>query len=92
MSSLSGITKIDSQGRCVIPSQIRKHLNIKDNQVLAICTEGGNVIIKLNERQCSFCGTTRELHHKIGNNYICSSCMYSIEDTERNSNYYEENH
>ena len=92
MSSLSGKTKVDSQGRCVIPAQIRKQLNIKNNQAMTIYADGDSIIIRSGEKQCSFCGTTRELHHKIGNNYICSSCMYSIEDAERNSNYYEENH
>lgn len=46
MKSTGIIRRIDDLGRVVIPKEIRKNLNIKENDSLEIFIEGENIILK----------------------------------------------
>ena len=46
MKSTGIIRRIDDLGRVVIPKEIRKNLNIKENDSLEIFIDGENIILK----------------------------------------------
>ncbi len=52
MKNTGIVRKIDSLGRIVLPKELRKALNIKDNETpLEIYTEGEEIILKnMNQR------------------------------------------
>ncbi|EKN36639.1 transcriptional regulator AbrB [Clostridium botulinum CFSAN001627] len=62
MKNTGIVRKIDSLGRIVLPKELRKALNIKDNETpLEIYTEGEEIILKKYEPACIFCGEAKEV-------------------------------
>ena len=71
------IRKIDNLGRIVIPMDIRKTLEIRDWDELAITLEGKNIVIKKANDSCTFCGKEKNLI-PFENKFICSSCLEAL--------------
>jgi AbrB family looped-hinge helix DNA binding protein len=69
-------TRMDAQGRVLLPPHIRKELNLRAGQQVDVSMENGTIKIKPAEELCAFCGdSVKEKHHiSLGNNHICRSC------------------
>jgi transcriptional pleiotropic regulator of transition state genes len=56
MRSTGIVRKIDELGRIVLPSELRKVLNMRHGDELAISVEGELVILEKRHDVCVFCG------------------------------------
>ena len=53
----TGITrKVDDLGRFVLPIEIRRSLDIKENDALEIFTDENHIVLKKYVPACTFCG------------------------------------
>ena len=74
MKSTGIIRRIDDLGRVVIPKEIRKNLNIKENDSLEIFIDGENIILK----KYSNLSKVEKLFNKYINIYTPSLKTYII--------------
>lgn len=78
MKSTGIVRKVDELGRIVIPKELRRTLNIIENETtMEIYTEGEMVVIKKYQPACIFCGEAKEVTDYKGKN-ICKSCLKDI--------------
>ncbi len=80
MRSLGIIRQIDKNGRIVIPMEIRKQLNMKnDEDCFEIFTDADTVILKKYEPSCIFCGETEGIV-SLGEHNVCTKCIDKLND------------
>ncbi len=77
MTSTGIVRRIDSVGRFVLPIELRRTLDIADNDSLEIFIEDNTIILKKYQPACIFCGNARDVSTYKGKN-ICSSCMDAL--------------
>ena len=77
MKATGIVRAIDSLGRIVIPKELRKTLDINEEDPLEIFTEGDAIILKKHSPSCIFCGKS-ELLTIYKEKPICSSCLSDI--------------
>ena len=68
------VIKIDSLGRVVIPSEIRRVLDIQDRDDLEIYTEGDKILLAKHAPACLFCDSTGDTV-KFKGKLICRTCL-----------------
>lgn len=56
-SIVGGVRKLDDLGRVVIPSEIRKELNLNIGEQLIVEVKEGKIIISPLEKVCRCCGS-----------------------------------
>jgi len=72
------IRHVDSLGRVVIPKEIRRQLNITDNEdSLEIFMEGDKIVLKKYNPGCVICGELSDITTYKGHNF-CSYCAKKI--------------
>ena len=76
-------TKMDAQGRVILPPHIRKELNLHAGQTVSVTLEGDTITIRPTEERCGFCGETATDKYIIGPKYtrICRNCALAIATT-----------
>ncbi|MCY6372428.1 AbrB/MazE/SpoVT family DNA-binding domain-containing protein [Clostridium ganghwense] len=80
MKATGIVRKVDQLGRIVLPKELRKTLNIKENQTgLEIFVEGQDIILRKYEAACVFCGEASELVNYKGKN-ICKKCLEELKE------------
>jgi transcriptional pleiotropic regulator of transition state genes len=77
MKSTGIVRKIDKLGRIVIPKEICKTLDIKENDSLEIFTEEGMILLRKYQPCCVFCNNARDVSSFKGHN-ICPACAKEI--------------
>lgn len=73
----TGITrKVDELGRIVLPMELRRSLNIKEDDPLEVWVDGDSIILVKHIPKCVFCGqeTTEMTHNKP----VCKTCRQAI--------------
>ena len=74
----TGITRrIDSLGRVVLPMELRRTLDINENDLLEIFTEGDRIVLRKYEPTCVFCEHAENVINYKGKN-ICPSCLEEL--------------
>lgn len=73
-------TRMDAQGRVLLPPHIRKELNLTAGQLVSVTLEGGTIKIQPAEERCVFCGkATDDQSLRISKTtHICKSCAQKI--------------
>lgn len=73
-------TRMDAQGRVLLPPHIRKELNLHAGQQVNVSLEGGTITIKPTEERCVFCGegATDKFITGPKSTRICKSCARAI--------------
>lgn len=79
-------SRVDGQGRIVIPVGVRKELNLKTGSVVTISLDDqGTILVEaMNERRCSLCGESVEASKrvpvKVGpyEKFVCVHCAKTI--------------
>ena len=61
MKSTGIIRKVDELGRIVLPIELRRTLDIDDNDSLEIFIEENTIILKKYQPACIFCGNARDV-------------------------------
>lgn len=77
MKSTGIIRNIDELGRIVVPKEIRKQLDINNNDPVEIYVDGDKIILKKHLPACYFCGNTAYLNDFKGKK-ICNDCIEEI--------------
>lgn len=79
-------TKMDAQGRVMLPPHIRKELNLNPGQIVNVSLEGGTIMIRPEEERCVFCGEKPTDKYIIGpkETRICRSCANAITYATKN--------
>ena len=77
MRSTGIFRRIDSLGRFVLPKELRKNLNINQNDYLQIFTEGDTIILKKSQLSCALCGGTEDLTDHLDKK-VCQHCIAQL--------------
>lgn len=79
MKSTGIVRKIDELGRIVIPKELRRTFDIKDNEdALEIFTDDNTIVLKKYEPSCIFCDNAEHIMNFKGRN-ICPKCIAELE-------------
>ena len=81
MENTGMFRKVDSLGRFVLPKELRKTLNINQDDCLQIFLEGDSVILRKSEQKCVICNKTEndsESFLTLDNKKICKECLQKI--------------
>ncbi|MHC1719132.1 MAG: AbrB/MazE/SpoVT family DNA-binding domain-containing protein [Clostridiaceae bacterium] len=81
MKSTGIVRKMDPLGRIVLPIELRRALEITDNDAMEIFTEGDQIILKKYAPACIFCGNARNVTNYKGKN-ICDNCMEELKSNK----------
>ena len=78
MKSTGIVRKIDQLGRVVLPKELRKALDLREDETsLEIYTEGEQIILKKYAPACVFCGEAKDVVNFKGKN-ICKACLREL--------------
>ncbi|MBQ2264542.1 MAG: AbrB/MazE/SpoVT family DNA-binding domain-containing protein [Oscillospiraceae bacterium] len=79
MQSTGIYRRIDALGRFVLPKELRRNLDIKENDYLQVFTEGDAIILKKSQMSCILCGSSEDLvdHHE---KKICRTCIRDLSE------------
>lgn len=77
MKSTGIVRKVDDLGRVVLPSELRKNLNIDIRDNVEIYVSGESIILKKYHPSCIFCETVDNITQFKGKN-ICTECLNQL--------------
>ena len=77
MKTLANSRQIDPLGRVVLPKDMRRALNLHENDLLDIVLEGNAIVLTKSTCACALCGATENLI-AIGKGYVCPACREQI--------------
>lgn len=67
------IRDLDNMGRIVLPSELRRTLDLSEGTLMEIYTEQDEIIIQKFLHKCEFCRTTDNII-KIKEKFVCENC------------------
>ncbi|WP_039233388.1 AbrB/MazE/SpoVT family DNA-binding domain-containing protein [Clostridium novyi] len=80
MKSTGVVRKVDQLGRVVLPKELRRILDIIENETsMEIFVEGEQIILKKYQPACIFCGDARDVINYKGKN-ICRNCLKELKE------------
>ena len=68
------VRKMDELGRLVLPSELRKTMEIMPGDPIEIMVEGQNIILRRYETRCIVCGESNDLEAHLGK-LFCKKCL-----------------
>ena len=77
MKATGIVRKVDELGRIVTPIELRRTLNIKIKDPIAIFVEDDAIVLKKYEPACIFCGNAKNVVNVKGKN-ICRDCIEEL--------------
>lgn len=78
----TGVSRsLDSLGRVVIPVELRRQFDIKENEKIKFFIEDDKIIMKKVISSCVFCKSTEELV-PFNDKCICAGCLSSLKKLE----------
>lgn len=77
MKSTGIVREVDRAGRIVLPIELRRTLEIEENDSLEIFTEDNMIILRRYEPACIFCGNAKDVVPYKGRN-ICPDCIENL--------------
>jgi transcriptional pleiotropic regulator of transition state genes len=77
MKATGIVRKIDELGRVVLPVELRRTMDIKEKDALAIYIDEESIILKKYNPVCVFCGEAKNVTDYKGKN-ICPACKADI--------------
>lgn len=77
MKSTGIVREVDRAGRIVLPIELRRTLEIEENDSLEIFTEDNTIILRRYEPACIFCGNAKDVVPYKGRN-ICPDCIENL--------------
>ncbi len=79
MHSTGIFRRIDSLGRFVLPKELRKSLNLKQDDYLQIFLDGDAIVLKKSQLSCVLCGNPEELVDFHGKK-LCRQCLQELRE------------
>lgn len=80
MKSVGMVRKMDEQGRVILPMELRRTLEIKNEDAFEIFIEGNKMVLKKYTSGCIFCGETHGVR-VVNEQNICPKCLDTIKKT-----------
>ncbi len=81
MKSTGMVRKVDELGRIVLPSEIRKSMDINVRDSLEIFTDEHRIVLQKYQPACIFCNGADGM--KYFNNYrICAECLDKLKELQ----------
>ncbi len=77
MRSTGIFRRIDSLGRFVLPKELRKSLDINQNDYLQIFLEGDVIVLKKSQMNCVLCGNSDDLSD-YRDKKVCRACLEEL--------------
>lgn len=77
MKTTGIIRKVDSLGRIVLPSQLRRTMGLKAGDDVEILVDDGRIILQKFSPACIFCGGSQSLVSYRGK-VVCRACCRAI--------------
>ena len=77
MKSTGIVRKMDVLGRIVIPIELRKTMELSENDEIEIFTEGSSIILKKHTNSCIFCGGSKDIV-AYKDKCICGKCVEQL--------------
>lgn len=77
MKSTGIFRRIDTLGRFVLPKELRKSLDINQNDYLQIYLDGDTIILKKSQLSCVLCGSQEDLSD-YRDKKICRNCLREL--------------
>ncbi len=77
MKSTGIFRRIDSLGRFVLPKELRKSLNIHQNDYLQIFLDGENIVLQKSQLSCILCNGMDDLVD-FQDKKVCRNCLLQI--------------
>lgn len=74
MKSTGMVRKVDELGRIVLPSEIRKSMDINIRDSLEIFTDGGRIILQKYQPACIFCNDADNVVF-FADKRVCRACI-----------------
>ena len=74
MKSTGIVRKVDELGRVVIPTELRRTLDIAEKDALEIYVDADKIILKKYEPACVFCGSADNVINYKNKN-VCQACL-----------------
>lgn len=76
-------TRMDAQGRVILPPHIRKELNLNAGQLVTVSLDRGTIKIRPAEERCALCGEVTKDKYTIGPKaeLVCANCAKAIAAT-----------
>lgn len=81
MKSTGIIRKVDNLGRIVLPIELRRTMDIAEQDELEIYMENDRIVLQKYELACIFCGSTRGLINFRRKN-VCQECIRRMAESE----------
>lgn len=77
MKATGILRKVDGLGRITLPMELRRALDISENDQLEIHLDADQIILRKYEKCCIFCGATGQLaHHR--DKLVCQDCIEAL--------------
>ena len=77
MKATGIVRRIDKMGRIVLPAELRRTMDIGDQETLEIFTDGSSIVLKKYAPACIFCDSGRKVSLFKGKN-ICARCLRQL--------------
>jgi len=77
MKTRGMVRKIDELGRIVLPSELRKVLNMRHGDELAISVDGDLIILEKRQDACVFCSASSPTV-EFRNQRMCETCAREL--------------
>lgn len=71
------VRKVDALGRIVLPIELRRILQIEENDSIEIHVDGDTVMLKKHSENCYFCQSKKDVT-VFKDKPICKSCLLEI--------------
>ena len=79
MRSTGIFRRVDSLGRFVLPKELRKSLDIHQNDYLQISLDGDTIVLRKSQENCVICGNTNDLIN-FHERKVCRDCMEELKE------------
>lgn len=83
MENTGMFRRIDSLGRFVLPKELRKTLNINQDDCLQIFLDGDAIVLRKNELKCIICNAEESAEDPLvvfNNKKICKKCLQELKN------------
>ena len=80
MKATGIVRNVDELGRIVIPKEMRKKMDISNNDPVEIFVEGDRIILTKYYAACTFCGSNLGISEFKGKR-LCADCLRQIKET-----------
>ena len=79
MKSTGVVRKVDELGRIVLPIEIRKTLDIQQNDAVEIFIDQDKIVLQKYQPACIFCNNIDNIVYFSGKR-ICSACLEKMKE------------